>query len=70
MALVAAHLACNVPTGLDDAEWTEPEPAIFQAGPYIMLGTPGQVFISLKADGMPAPTVEWWIAPAVAECTI
>jgi predicted phosphodiesterase len=66
MALVAAPLACTVPTGLDDAEWTEPEPAIFQAGPYIMLGTPGQVFISLKADGMPAPSVEWWVAPAVA----
>src|SRR6185503_17068483 len=27
---------------------------------------PGEAFVALKADGMPAPTVEWWLAPTVA----
>ena len=63
----AAVAACNIPRGLDEGgEWSEPAPAIFQTGPYLLLGAPGQAFVALKADGMPAPSVEWWIAPTVA----
>lgn len=62
----AAALGCNVPPGIDHSEWAEPEPALFQTGPYILLGEPGEAFVALKADGIPAPTVEWSVAPAVA----
>jgi predicted phosphodiesterase len=66
-ATAAAATGCNIPRGLDEgADWDEPAPAIVQTGPYIMLGAPGQAFVALKSDGMPAPTVEWWVAPAVA----
>src|SRR5262245_40768032 len=58
---------CNVPPGFEEhGDWQEPQPAMFQTGPYILLGAPGEAFIALKGDGMPAPTVEWWIAPTVA----
>ncbi len=64
---VVAAAACNIPRGLDEnGDWSEPAPALFQTGPYILLGAPGQAFVALKADGMPAPSVEWWIAPTVA----
>src|SRR5687767_1413300 len=70
IAAAFALAACNVPPGLNDpGEWSEPEPGIFQTGPYILMGAPGQAFVALKADGMPAPTVEWWVAPAVASAT-
>jgi 3',5'-cyclic AMP phosphodiesterase CpdA len=66
-ALSLAALACNVPSGFDEhGGWEEPAPAMFQTGPYILLGAPGQAFVALKADGMPAPTVSWWVAPTVA----
>ncbi len=66
-AVVLSASGCNVPPGLDEqGGWEEPAPAIFQTGPYILMGAPGQAFVALKGDGMPAPTVEWWIAPAVA----
>ena len=66
----AALAACNVPPGLNETgDWSEPEPGMFQTGPYLLMGAPGQVFVALKGDGMPAPTVEWWVAPAVASAT-
>lgn len=66
-ASAVAAAACNIPRGLDEnGDWSEPSPALFQTGPYILLGAPGQAFVALKADGMPAPSVEWWIAPTVA----
>lgn len=68
--LLLAMLAlagCNVPPGFEEhGAWEEPAPAMFQTGPYILMGAPGEAFVALKADGMPAPTVEWWIAPTVA----
>ena len=70
VAVAVAAAACNVPPGLDQqSDWTEPEPGIFQTGPYILMGAPGQAFVALKADGMPAPSVEWWVAPAVASAS-
>jgi 3',5'-cyclic AMP phosphodiesterase CpdA len=64
-AVVAA--ACNVPPSFQEhGDWREPAPGMFQTGPYILLGAPGNAFVALKADGIPAPTVEWWVAPTVA----
>ncbi|HUS67544.1 MAG TPA: metallophosphoesterase [Kofleriaceae bacterium] len=64
---VAALLAvgCGVPPGLERGDWEEPEPSIFQTGPYIVLGRPGTAYVALRADGIPAPVVEWWVASAV-----
>lgn len=64
---VCVAAGCNVPPGFEEhGDWQEPAPAMFQTGPYILLGAPGEAFVALKADGMPAPVVEWWIAPTVA----
>jgi predicted phosphodiesterase len=60
----ALAAACGVPPGLERGDWEEPEPALFQTGPYILLGRPGTAFVALKADGIPAPEVEWWVASA------
>jgi hypothetical protein len=65
-ALAAAGWQASRPGWRETGDWQEPAPAMFQTGPYILLGAPGQAFVALKADGMPAPTVEWWIAPTVA----
>lgn len=56
-----------MPPDLERGDWSpEPEPdtALFEVGPYILLGQPGTAFVALKADGIPAPSVEWWVAPS------
>jgi predicted phosphodiesterase len=55
-------LACNVPTGLDrGGTWEEKEPGLFTTGPYILLGAPGTAYVAVKAEGIPAPEVDWWV---------
>ncbi|HTE52757.1 MAG TPA: metallophosphoesterase [Kofleriaceae bacterium] len=53
---------CGVPSGVErSGDWDEPDPGLFATGPYILLGPNGTAYVALKADGIPAPTVEWWI---------
>jgi len=61
-----AVAACQVPGGADRGDWVEPDLALFETGPYIILGAPGTARVALKDDRIPAPTVEWWVAPAEA----
>lgn len=62
IALTGAF-GCGVPSGMDRvSDWDEPEPGMFATGPYILLGSSGTAYVALKADGIPAPTVEWWVA--------
>jgi 3',5'-cyclic AMP phosphodiesterase CpdA len=56
--------ACTVPSGAERGGWVEPELALFETGPYILLGAPGTARITVKDDRIPAPVVEWWVAPA------
>jgi predicted phosphodiesterase len=59
---VMAALGCNVPSGLDrSSDWEEGEPGLFATGPYILLGPKGSAFVALKADGIPAPEIDYWI---------
>jgi predicted phosphodiesterase len=62
-ALVAIGcVGCNVPTGLDrGGNWEEKEPGLFSTGPYILLGSAGTAYVALKAEGIPAPAVDWWV---------
>jgi acid phosphatase type 7 len=55
-------VGCGVPSGLErGGDWDEPEPGLFSTGPYILLGNPGTAYVALRADGIPAPEVEWWV---------
>ncbi len=62
-ALVAIGcVGCNVPTGLDrGGNWEEKEPGMFTTGPYILLGAAGTAYVAMKAEGIPAPEVDWWV---------
>lgn len=54
--------ACSVPSGVERAgDWDEPQPGLFSTGPYILLGSPGTAYIAMKAEGIPAPEVDWWV---------
>jgi predicted phosphodiesterase len=62
LAALAGALGCGVPSGMERvSDWDEPEPGMFATGPYILLGSSGTAYVALKADGIPAPTVEWWV---------
>jgi predicted phosphodiesterase len=54
--------ACGVPSGLErSGDWDEPEPGLFSTGPYIVLGSAGTAYVAMKAEGIPAPEVDWWV---------
>ncbi len=60
-------VGCNVPPGLDrGGSWEEREPGLFSTGPYILLGAPGTAYVAFKAEGIPAPQVDWWVDEKVA----
>jgi len=59
---VALLVGCGAPSGLErGGDWDEAQPGLFSTGPYILLGAPGTAYIALRADGIPAPEVDWWI---------
>ena len=72
--LAAAALglcACAGPAGpIDHDTWQDPAPHIFDIGPYILLGAPGQAFVSLRADVSTPPVVEWWETGDAAKATL
>ncbi len=61
LALFAA--GCGVPPQ-ERAGWSEPEPALFTTGPYILVGDETTAYVALKASLISAPRVEWWLADA------
>ena len=69
-AAAALASACNVPPGLDrSSDWEEAQPGLFTMGPYILLGSPGTAYVALKAEGVPAPEVDWWVQPETGAST-
>jgi predicted phosphodiesterase len=59
---LACLAGCSVPSGLDrGSDWDEPQPGLFSFGPYILLGTNGTAYVALKAEGIPAPEVDFWV---------
>jgi predicted phosphodiesterase len=67
-AAAALACACNVPPGLDrQSDWEEAQPGLFSMGPYIVLGSAGTAYVSLKDEGIPAPVVDWWVQPEQAD---
>jgi 3',5'-cyclic AMP phosphodiesterase CpdA len=61
VAVLGVVSACGMPP--DSTAWSERSGEPFQIGPYIMLGGPGEAFITVKAEGLSAPPmVEWWVA--------
>src|SRR5690606_36124607 len=62
--LVALIGGCQVPGGAERGGWVEPDMALFENGPYLLLGAPGVARVTLKDSRISAPTVEWWVVPA------
>jgi acid phosphatase type 7 len=61
-AAAALLVGCNVPAGLDrSSDWDEPQPGLFSTGPYILLGGERTAYVALRAEGIPAPEVDWWV---------
>lgn len=68
LAALLCMAGCGAPSGVERASgWDEPEPGIFSTGPYILVGGPGTAYVALKADGIPAPQVDYWIVPGEKE---
>jgi acid phosphatase type 7 len=61
---VALIGGCQVPGGAERSGWVEPDLALFETGPYLLLGAPGVARVTLKDSRISAPTVEWWVVPA------
>lgn len=58
---VFALCACSIPKGADDPMRPD-DNYVFRTGPYLVLGSPGEVLIAIKEDLEEPPEVEWWVA--------